>query len=363
MRTALSLGSRGLGTVWPNPAVGCVLVSAGRVVARGWTQPGGRPHGETEALAWAGARARGTTAYISLEPCNHRGQTPPCSEALIGAGIGQAVISVEDPDPRVSGAGIARLRAAGIEVTTGVLAREAAALNAGFFLRVQAGRPLMTLKVATSIDGRIATNSGESQWITGEQARAWAHALRARHDAVMVGIGTAIADDPRLTCRLPGLEGRSPIRIVIDGRLRLPLTSPLVVDAADIPTWVICRADADSDRRRAFEDNGVEIIAVSIDADGYPDIKEAMRLLGARGLTRVLVEGGSRLAATLFRHGLVDRLAWFRASQVIGGDGIPAAVGFGVERLTEARNFVRLSASAVGDDLLETYARQNHHTG
>jgi len=210
MQAALALARRGLGTVWPNPAVGCVIVKEGRVVGRGWTQPGGRPHGETEALRRAGEGAVGATAYVSLEPCCHWGQTPPCVDALIAAGIRRVVVPLEDPDPRVAGGGLRRLHEAGLEVETGLCAAEAAEVNAGFFSRLRLGRPLVTLKLGTSLDGRIATASGESQWITGPPARERAHALRAAHDAIMVGTGTALADDPQLTCRLPGLAQRSP---------------------------------------------------------------------------------------------------------------------------------------------------------
>ncbi|MFQ3623345.1 MAG: bifunctional diaminohydroxyphosphoribosylaminopyrimidine deaminase/5-amino-6-(5-phosphoribosylamino)uracil reductase RibD, partial [Acetobacteraceae bacterium] len=231
MRAALALARRGLGSVAPNPAVGCILVREGRVVGRGWTQPGGRPHAETEALRRAGAEARGATAYVTLEPCCHWGRTPPCTDALIAAGIARAVVALRDPDPRVNGEGLDRLRAAGIAVTEGVLAAEAAELNAGFLSRIRAGRPLVTLKLATTLDGRIAAASGESRWITGAAARRLAHGLRARNDAVMVGSGTALSDDPALTVRVPGLVPPGhpgPVRIVADGRLRLPLTSVLV---------------------------------------------------------------------------------------------------------------------------------------
>ncbi len=357
MRAALSLARRGLGATWPNPAVGCVIVKDGRVVGRGWTQSGGRPHAETEAIRRAGEAARGACAYVTLEPCSHHGKTPPCAEALMAAGIVRCVVAVEDPDPRVSGAGIDALRQAGIEVVVGPGAEEAAEINAGFFLRVGAGRPLLTLKTATTLDGRIATHTGESQWITGEAARAAAHRLRADHDAIMIGIGTALADDPMLTCRLPGLGDRRPVRIVFDSRLRLPLTSRLVVTAPEVPTWIVCLASADAARRQAFADCGVRLIMAETDDDGYPDIVAALRALGQRGLTRVLVEGGAHLAAALLRRDLVDRLAWFRAPRLIGGDGIPAAVGFGVDRLAQAPQFRRMAANSVGEDVLEMYAR------
>lgn len=357
MRTALALARRALGTAWPNPAVGCVLVRGGAVVGRGWTRPGGRPHAETEALGRAGAAALGATAYVSLEPCAHRGQTPPCAEALAAAGVARTVVALRDPDPRVDGDGIARLRAAGVEVVTGVCEDEAADVAAGFVLRVTQGRPLVTLKLASTLDGRIATHRGESQWITGETARAFAHGLRARHDAVMVGAATARTDDPALTCRLPGLEDRSPVRVVVDGRLSLPLTHRLVTGAAEVPTWLLALKGGEGERRQAYADSGVEVVDVAADRDGNLDLAEGLRALAARGITRLLVEGGSHIAASLLRAGLVDRLVWFRAPRMIGGDGLPAAVGFGVDSLDDAPTFARISVRAAGEDVMETYAR------
>ena len=357
MKVALGLARRGLGSVAPNPAVGCVLVREGRVVGRGWTQPGGRPHAEAEALGRAGKAARGATAYVSLEPCAHHGETPPCADALAGAGIARLVVAVEDPDPQVRGRGLARLRDAGAEVVCGVCEDEAAALNAGFFLRVGEGRPLIALKTATTLDGRIATRGGESRWITGEAARARAHGLRASHDAVMVGIGTALADDPMLDCRLPGLARRSPLRIVVDSRARLPLTSRLVKTAGEPPTWLVTLPGAAAKRRAAYGEAGVEVIEVEADGGGNLDLAAAARTLGDRGLTRVLVEGGGRLAAGLLRARLVDRLLWFRAPRLIGGDGLPAVVAFGVDTLAEAPSYRRVSVAEVGDDLMETYVR------
>lgn len=358
MRAAISLARRGLGTVAPNPSVGCVVVAGGRVVGRGWTQPGGRPHGETEALARAGALARGATAYVSLEPCNHHGKTPPCTEALLAAGIRRVVVACEDPDPRVSGGGVRRLREAGLDVDVGVCAEEAREVNRGFFLRMSEGRPLVTLKLASTLDGRIATHGGESKWITGETARAWGHGLRARSDAIMVGINTALADDPELTCRLPGLSHRSPVRVIVDSRLRLPLTSRLVRGARKVPTWVVAVDGVDRLRAQAFEDCGVEVIEVGSDPSGTLDMAEACRALGARGVTRLLVEGGARLAASLMRCRLVDRVEWFRAPKVIGGDGLPALVGFGTDRLADAAGFVRVGIRQAGADLVESYERR-----
>ena len=354
MAAALNLARRGLGTVWPNPSVGCVLVRDGRVVGRGWTQPGGRPHAETEALRRAGSLARGATAYVSLEPCAHHGETGPCADALIEAGVARVVVAAEDPDPRVGGRGMGRLRDAGIEVIEGVCRDAAEALNAGFLKRMAAGRPLFTLKTATSLDGRIATAGGDSQWITGEAARLRGHALRADHDAVMVGIGTALADDPTLDCRLPGLAHRSPLPIVVDSHLRLSADSRLVKRRAG---WIVTLAGGDERRRNALAGNGMEIIDVAANDDGMVDLAAAARVLGERGLTRVLVEGGARLNASLLGENLIDRLVWFRNPRLIGGDGLAAAAGFGVTGLSDAPAFRRLSIEEVGDDVMETYER------
>ena len=362
MRAALGLARRGLGSVWPNPAVGCVLAREdldGRVVGRGWTQIHGRPHAETEALTRAGDLSRGATAYVTLEPCDHQGETGPCSEALIAAGIKRCVIALEDPDPRVSGAGIRRLAEAGIETLTGPCEQEARHLNAGFLMRVTQGRPMITLKTATTLDGRVATAKGQSQWITGAPARAFAHGLRAENDAIMIGIGTALADQPSLTCRLPGMEDRSPLRIVADSNLRLPLDSPLVETAGDVPTWVVTVKSADQDKRLALDAKGIEVIEVEAGDDGRPDLRAVALELGGRGLTRVLVESGGDLAAALIKLDLADRLAWFRSPKLIGGDGRGAVAAFGIDAIAEAPAFVRDSISDAGDDVLETYRRAN----
>jgi diaminohydroxyphosphoribosylaminopyrimidine deaminase/5-amino-6-(5-phosphoribosylamino)uracil reductase len=362
MELACALGRRGLGRVWPNPAVGCVLVrpglgEAGRVVGRGWTRPGGRPHAETEALARAGDDARGATAYVSFEPCSHHGKTPPCAEALIAAGIARAVVPAEDPDPRVSGRGIAALREAGIAVEIGVAAELARQVNRGFLTRVRHGRPMVTLKLASTIDGRIATHTGESRWITGAAARAQAHGLRARHDAVMVGVTTALTDDPLLTCRLPGMVGRSPVRIVVDSRLRLSLTAGLVATARQTPTWLITLHGNPAARLDALRDAGVEVIEAPESETGIVDVGRALRILGERGLTRVLAEGGSRLAASLLQAGCVDRLEWFRSPTLMGGDGRPAVEAFGVDRLDQLAGFARVAERRAGPDLWESYER------
>lgn len=355
MRSALSLARRGLGSAWPNPAVGCVIINGGRVVGRGWTQPGGRPHAEAEALARAGAAARGATAYVTLEPCSHAGRGPACADALIAAGVARVVAAVEDPDPRTAGTGMARLRAAGVAVQTGLCADEAREANAGFFQRLGTGRPLVTLKLATSLDGRIATASGESRWITGSAARDRAHALRAAHDAILVGTDTVAADDPQLTCRLPGLGGRSPVRVVLDRRLRLPLAARVFAEASTVPTWVLTLGSSSPERWRALRERGVEIVAAEPDGDGRIDLEKALLALGGRGLTRVLVEGGGRLAASLWRGGLVDRVVWMHAPLALGGDGVAAVAALGLDRLADAPRLELASIQTAGGDIVETY--------
>ena len=357
MALALALSARGLGSVWPNPVVGCVLVQGGRVVGRGWTQPGGRPHAETEALARAGDAARGATCYATLEPCAHHGETGPCAEALVEAGIARAVVAAEDPDPRVAGRGNALLAAAGIEVALGCMEEEARALNAGFLARIEQGRPLVTLKLASTLDGRIATRTGDSRWITGAEARARAHLLRAHHDAVMVGTASAVADDPALTCRLPGMGHASPVRIVIDGSARLPAGHALVASAGEQPTWIVSTEALGGDGRHAdWRKAGVEVIEVAAGEGGRPALPSALEALAARGFTRVLVEGGGRLAASLLQAGLVDRIEWFRAPGAIGGDGVPALAALGVGRAGDMPRFVRIASTPVGEDVLDTLA-------
>ena len=357
MTAALALAARGLGRVAPNPAVGCVIVKDGRVAGRGWTQPGGRPHAETEALNRAGPAARGACAYVTLEPCAHHGRTPPCAEALIAAGIARCVVALEDPDPRVAGGGLARLRDAGVEVAVGLCGEAAADLNAGYLLTRGQHRPLVTLKLATTLDGRIATRRGDSRWITGAAARARAHLLRARHDAVLIGSGTAVADNPRLDVRLDGLEAAAPLRVVLDGRLRLPLTHDLVTRAKAQPSWLMTHRDGPRDRIEAYRTAGVEVIPIAADDGGNLSVSAALAVLAKRGVTRLLVEGGGHVAAAFLRAGLVDRLIWFHAPKVIGGDGVPAVAGFGLEDLAGAPGFALKHSHRIGEDLVECYAR------
>ncbi|MDF1624830.1 MAG: bifunctional diaminohydroxyphosphoribosylaminopyrimidine deaminase/5-amino-6-(5-phosphoribosylamino)uracil reductase RibD [Parvibaculaceae bacterium] len=356
MRMALGLAERGLGLVAPNPAVGCVIVRDGVVVGRGWTQAGGRPHAETEALRRAGPLARGATAYVTLEPCAHHGKTPPCAGALVDAGVARVVSALGDPDPRVAGAGYSLLREAGIEVEEGVLSEEAAYLNEGFLRRVSDGRPMVTVKLASSLDGKVATHSGHSQWITGERARNQVHLMRARTDAIMVGSATAIVDDPDLTCRLSGLGGRSPIRIVADGRLRMPLTAKLVRSARDVPVWVLTLPGGEDARRRAFEECGVRLIDVPAGPGGHMDMGVALKKLGADGLTRLMVEGGSRLVSSLMQAALVDRLDWFQAPKLIGDDGFAALAGLGIDKVEQSPRLELRQVLSLGEDTLQSFS-------
>jgi diaminohydroxyphosphoribosylaminopyrimidine deaminase/5-amino-6-(5-phosphoribosylamino)uracil reductase len=350
MGAALSLAARNLGQVWPNPAVGCVIVDAdGHVVGRGNTQRGGRPHAETEALTMAGDRARGGTAYVTLEPCSHHGKTPPCAEALIAAGIARCVAAIEDPDPRVSGRGFAKLSEVGIAVETGLRADQAKDLNVGFLTRAAMGRPFVALKLATSLDGRIATRAGESRWITGEAARAFGHMLRATHDAIAVGSGTVLADDPELTCRLPGLEHRSPVRLVFDRRGRTPPRAKVI--AKNPPTWMVGHRTANQ------LSNVSQYIEIAENTDPSIWLSEALAKLGAAGLTRILVEGGATFATAFLKAGLVDRLYWFRAPIVIGGDGVPGIAPLELDRLAESVGLRCVGSRTLGNDVLELYGR------
>jgi len=364
MRGALMLARRNLGNTWPNPSVGCVLVrddlaAEPAIVGRGWTERGGRPHAETQAIARAGELACGATAYVTLEPCSHHGQTPPCADALIKAGIKRAVVALVDPDRRVAGHGVEMLRAAGIEVEVGVESAAARAIGLGHIKRVTQGLPMVTLKLATTLDGRIATHIGESKWISGGRARAEAHRLRAEHDAILIGSETAVRDNPMLTCRLPGLDDRSPVRVVADGRLRLPLTSAIASSAREVPTWLITVPGNLHARLQAFADCGIDIVEVPIGDGGSPDGRAMLGVLAARGITRVLAEGGARLAAALVQDDLIDELRWFRAASVIGGDGRPAIDAFGLETMAEIRRFSRTSVRPVGEDVVETYVRES----
>ncbi|MBV9330378.1 MAG: bifunctional diaminohydroxyphosphoribosylaminopyrimidine deaminase/5-amino-6-(5-phosphoribosylamino)uracil reductase RibD, partial [Alphaproteobacteria bacterium] len=334
---------------------GCVIVSEGeRIVGRGWTQPGGRPHAETVALEAAGAQARGATCYVTLEPCAHHGTTPPCADALVAAGVARVVAAVEDPDPRVRGKGFARLKDAGIEVATGVLENEAAHVNQGFFLRIREHRPLVTLKVAQSLDGKIALANGQSRWITGDESRRFAHLLRAQNDAILVGIGTALIDDPMLSCRLEGLEDRSPMRVILDAKGRLKSESRLAQSAREIPVLLATAGP----KRPDLEALGVEVIAVEQGSDGRVVLPALLKLLAGRGITRLLVEGGAQVHAAFLKSGLCDRMEIFTAPIVLGSDALGSPAALALADLKHAPGFKREQRRVLGPDLLESFARR-----
>lgn len=357
MQLALTLGARGLGRTWPNPAVGAVVVKDGTIVGRGWTQRGGRPHAEPVALAAAGAAARGATLYVTLEPCSHHGRSPPCADAIVAAGIARVVSAMEDPNPEVAGQGHARLRAAGIAVEVGVGATEAARAHAGHLSRIRDGRPHVMLKLAVSADGKIGLSGRKPVALTGEAATARVHLMRAHSDAIMIGIGTALADDPLLTCRLPGMAAWSPVRVVLDSHLRLPPSSRLARSAREVPLWLFTAEPADAPQAAALAALGVEVVRVAAGASGL-DLAEVLRELARRGITRLMVEGGARLAGRLVSRGLVDEVQLFQTEATIGADGVDALEGQPLSAVTASAMFARRGAAPIGGDRLTIYQRR-----
>jgi len=350
MREALALARRGRWRTSPNPAVGAVVVRRGRVVAGGYHRKAGSAHAEVEALGAAGSRASGATLYVTLEPCCTYGRTPPCTDAIIRSGIERVVIGSLDPNPGVDGAGARRLAKAGIKVETGVLGAECSALNETYAKYITSGLPFVTLKLATSLDGRIATHSGESRWITGPEARRFVHRLRSRSDAVMVGSGTVSKDDPELTVRR--VRGRDPVRVVLDSRLDVP-PGAKVFDhgpGGRGPIVFTTRA-APRARREALRSAGVRVVDVPA-ASGGLDLRRALCELGRLGVTTLLVEGGGRLAASLLKAGLVDKVIVFLAPIFIGGDGVPAVGGLGGAGLAELPRLTRTSVRRFGEDIM-----------
>ena len=356
MSLALILGRRGLGNAWPNPAVGAVVVKDGVLVARGWTQPGGRPHAEVEALRRAGESARGATLYATLEPCSHHGKTPPCVDAIMAAGIARVVSALEDPNPKIAGQGHARLTSQGIDVTTGVCADEARRAHAGHIRRVREQRPHVTLKLAVSADGKAGLAGRKPAAITGAAARERVQMMRGMNDAVVTGIGTVLSDDPLLTCRLPGMEQRSPVRVVLDSALRQPLSSRLVSSAARALDWTFADETASQEKERALTDLGVEVLRVP-GANGRVDLSAVLRGLAGRGVTRMMVEAGPILSAAFLKADLVDEAALFRSPKALGPDAIDALEGLPLSTLTQAPSLRLVASEAVGDDRLELFER------
>ena len=358
MALALALGRRGLGRTWPNPAVGAVVVKDGVIVGRGWTQPGGRPHAEPEALGRAGEAARGATLYVTLEPCSHFGKSPPCADAIVAAGIARVVSAIEDPNPEVAGQGHARLRAAGITVDIGLGAAEAARDHAGHFRRVRDQRPHVILKLAVSSDDKIAAAGHKPVAISGEAAKARVHLLRAQCDAVLVGIGTVLADDPLLTCRLPGMEARSPVRVVLDPRLRIAGTSRLVHSARETPLWVMASELAEAPAAMKLGAAGAQVIrlAPSKTSAGL-DLPAVLHALAEKGITRLLVEGGARVASSFVAAGLADEVWLLRGPDPIGADGIAALDALPLSAITQSPALKVRASESLQNDTLTIYER------
>ncbi|MDR3489107.1 MAG: bifunctional diaminohydroxyphosphoribosylaminopyrimidine deaminase/5-amino-6-(5-phosphoribosylamino)uracil reductase RibD [Bradyrhizobium sp.] len=358
MQLALTLGRRGQGRTWPNPAVGAVVVKDGVIVGRGWTQPGGRPHAEPEALARAGDAARGATLYVTLEPCSHVGKSPPCADAIIAAGIARVVSAIEDPNPEVAGQGHARLRAAGITVDIGVGAIEAARDHAGHFRRIRDKRPHVILKLAVSSDDKIGASGRKPVAISGEAARARVHLLRAQCDAILVGIGTVRADDPLLTCRLPGMEARSPVRVVLDRSLRIPGASRLVHSARETPLWVMTSSLSEAPAAMKLGAAGAQVIrvATTVTPPGL-DLMAVLHALADRGITRLLVEGGARVASSFVAAGLVDEVWLLRGRDAIGAEGVAALDALPLTAITESSAFRVRASERLQQDTLTIYER------
>jgi diaminohydroxyphosphoribosylaminopyrimidine deaminase / 5-amino-6-(5-phosphoribosylamino)uracil reductase len=359
MQLALTLGRRGQGRTWPNPAVGAVVVRDDVIVGRGWTQAGGRPHAEPVALAHAGDAARGATLYVTLEPCSHVGKSPPCTDAVIAAGIKRVVSAIEDPNPEVAGQGHARLRAAGIAVDIGVCALEAARDHAGHFRRVRDHRPHVILKLAVSTDDRIAGAGRKRIAISGEAAKARMHLLRAQSDAILVGIGTVLADDPLLTCRLPGMEARSPVRVVLDRALRIPANSRLVHSARATPLWLMISDVAGAPAATILRAAGAHVIRVGTTVAPQPglDLSAVLHALAEKGITRLLVEGGARVASSFVAAGLVDEFWLLRGRDAIGADGVAALEGLPLTSLTQSPGFRVRASETLDKDILTVYER------
>jgi len=358
MRLALTLGRRGQGRTWPNPAVGAVVVRDGVIIGRGWTQPGGRPHAEPEALRRAAEAARGATLYVALEPCSHFGRSPPCADAVIAAGIARVVSAIEDPNPEVAGQGHARLRAAGIAVDVGLGAVEAARDHAGHFRRIRDKRPHVILKLAVSADDKIGAAGHKPVAITGEAARTRVHLLRAQCDAILVGINTVLADDPLLDCRLPGMEARSPVRVVLDRALRIPGTSRLVHSARQTPLWVTTSDLSDAPAAMKLGAAGAQVIRVAATANPHGlDLPAVLRALSEKGITRLMVEGGARVASSFVAAGLIDEVWLLRGPDMVGADGVPALDAMPLSSITQSPGFRVRASEDVGKDTLTIYER------
>ncbi|WP_158806770.1 bifunctional diaminohydroxyphosphoribosylaminopyrimidine deaminase/5-amino-6-(5-phosphoribosylamino)uracil reductase RibD [Beijerinckia sp. L45] len=358
MDAALALGRRGFGLTAPNPSVGALIVKDGIVLARGWTAPGGRPHAEPQALAQAGAAARGATIYVTLEPCSHHGQTPPCCEAIVAAGISRVVYAVGDPNPDVAGRGAAYCRDHGLDVLGGIGDAAARRDHLGHILRMTQRRPAITLKFAETADGFVAGGPHDPRLsITGVAANGMVHVMRAMHDAIMVGVGTVLADDPLMTVRLPGVQAK-PLRVVLDGGLRLPLHSRLIQTAGEAPILVLTRAESLDARGKALREiDGVEIAVVPVSASGALDLRAALRVLADRGITRIFSEGGPTVGSALIAEGLADEVILFQAEKPLGREGVPTMSGAARGMLHDPMRFRQSENLEVGTDRLHRFER------
>ncbi len=354
MRLAIREARKGLGRTSPNPCVGAVVVKNNRLIATGYHQKAGTPHAEVHALRAAGAKARGATIYVTLEPCNHTGRTPPCTQAILASGIKRVVVGMFDSNPLVAGGGCKTLVSEGLEVTQGVLAEECRSLNRPFSKHITTGLPWVIMKAGMSLDGRLALASGQCAWITNEQSRRQVHRLRDRVDAILIGSETALCDDPALTTRLPGRgrRGRDPLRVVLDTALRLPATARMLQQASSAPTWIFCGPDADVERAEALIGAGAIIKQVSLDGTGQLNLGAVLCELGRAQLTSVLVEGGSRVHTAFLRANLVDEVQIFVAPIFIGGDGVPLVDTLGLRTIADAPRFSTTRVRRFGNDVL-----------
>jgi len=354
MALAFTLGRRGLGNTWPNPAVGAVIVKDNVIVGRGWTQQGGRPHAEVEALRHAKKAAQGATMFVTLEPCAHQGKTPPCADAIVKAGIARVVSALEDPNPEVAGKGHARLGEKGIKVDIGLGADEVRRMHAGHIMRVTNNRPYVTLKLAVSADGKAGLAGRKPAAITGENAQVRVFQMRAASDAIMVGIGTILSDNPQLSCRLPGMFERSPVRVVLDAKLKLPLATSVVATVRDTPTWVFTSSKPSAIAEEILQQKGCKVFRVG-DVDGRLDLDEVLKMLAEQGITRLMVEGGPQVAGAFAAAGLVDEMALLRGEKTIGVSGIEPLEGMPLDGFTGQLH--SRGREKLGADMLETFER------
>lgn len=351
MRIALEEAVKGLGRTSPNPSVGAVLVKGGRIIAKGYTQPAGQAHAEVMALAAAGPRARGADLYTTLEPCNHYGRTPPCTLAILEAGVRRVISASSDPNPLVSGKGVARLRRSGVEVRTGVLKAEADRLNRPFFKAIRTRMPYVTLKAAVTLDGKLATATGDSRWVTGPAAREWVHRLRDRVDVILVGANTVRKDDPQLTTRLPSGRGKDPVRVVVDSQLSLKPSHTVFTQRSAAKTVVATLEDPAGRKACRFIEQGVEVWQVR-EKRGRVDLKDVLSRISSQGLNHVLVEGGAEMYGSFLRDKLADELALFLAPKLIGSQGISWSGELGVKLMSQALQLKNVTFEQLGEDLL-----------